>query len=144
HMVWPLLLCVLAGCSPYQAGSGNTPKSSAQSEPLPSALEGKKTVDGAGGDAVKGVTTVPVPEGGRPVVARADAGGTIHLLYNSADGPKYVKSSDNGKTFGTPIAVVDAASRKRGLVFEGWDMAVGKGNRVHVAMGTNAWKLKLP
>ena len=23
-------------------------------------------------------------------------------------------------------------------------MAVGKGNRIHVAIGTNAWKLKLP
>jgi hypothetical protein len=143
HMVWPLLLCVLAGCSPYQAGSGNTAKASAQTEP-PGALEAKKSVDGGGGDAVKEVTTVPVPEGGRPMVARADAEGTIHLLYNSADGPKYVKSSDNGKTFGTPIPVVDEASRKPGLVFEGWDMAVGKGNRVHVAMGTNAWKLKLP
>jgi hypothetical protein len=96
------------------------------------------------GDAITQVKTVPVPEGGKPVVAVADAEGNIHLLYNSADGPKYVKSSDNGKTFDAPIPVVDEASRKPGLVFEGWDMAVGKGNRIHVAMGTNAWKLKLP
>jgi hypothetical protein len=143
RILWPSLLCILTGCSPQQAGPGNRTKPSGQSEPPPGALEGKKTMDG-GGDAVKGVTTIPVPEGGKPVVARADAEGTIHLLYNSADGPKYAKSSDNGKTFGTPIPVVDEASRKPGLVFEGWDMAVGKGNRVHVAMGTNAWKLKLP
>jgi hypothetical protein len=90
------------------------------------------------------VTIVPVPEGGSPVAARADAGGAIHLLYNSADGPKYVKSSNNAKTFEQPIPVVDKGSRKPGLVFEAWDMVVGKGNRVHVAMGTNAWKLKLP
>jgi hypothetical protein len=144
RILWPCLLCILTGCSPQQAGPGNRTKPSAQSEPPPGALEGKKPVDGSGGDAVKGVTTVPVPEGGRPVVARADAAETIHLLYNSADGPRYVKSSDNGKTFGTPIPVIDEGSRKPGLVFEGWDMAVGKGNRVHVAMGTNAWKLKLP
>ena len=31
-----------------------------------------------------------------------------------------------------------------GLEYSAWDMAVGKGGRVHVAMGTNAWKLKLP
>jgi hypothetical protein len=90
------------------------------------------------------VTTLPVPEGGQPAAARVDAEGTIHLLYNSADGPKYAKSSDNGKTFEAPLPVIDEGSRKPGLAFEGWDMAVGKGNRVHVAMGTNAWKLKLP
>ena len=94
-----------------------------------------------GGSAVDAVTTAPVPDGGRPAVARADGEGTIHLLYNSKDGPRYVKSTDNGKSFDAPIPVVDEQSRKPGLEFEGWDMAVGQGNRVHVAMGTNAWKL---
>ena len=42
------------------------------------------------GDAVNIVTTVPVPNRGRPVVAKTDAEGTIHLLYDSADGPQYV------------------------------------------------------
>jgi hypothetical protein len=101
-------------------------------------------VDGRGDDGTDKVTTVPVPEGGSPVAARADAEGTIHLLYNSADGPKYVKSSNTGRTFEPPIPIVDEGSRKPGLVFEAWDMVVGKGDRVHVAMGTNAWKLKLP
>jgi hypothetical protein len=111
---------------------------------LRGALEANRAVDGGEGAAINSGTTVPVPEGGSPVAARTDAEGTIHLLYNSADGPKYAKSSNNGNTFEPPIPVVDEASRKPGLVFEGWDMAVGKGNRVHVAMGTNAWKLKLP
>jgi len=44
------------------------------------------------------VTTVPVPDGGRPVAAKTGADGTVHLLFASAD----------------------------------------------VALGTNAWKLKLP
>jgi hypothetical protein len=96
------------------------------------------------GDAVNIVTTVPVPNRGRPVVAKTDAEGTIHLLYDSADGPQYVKSADNGKTFSAPIPVVDEGSRKTGLEFQGSDMAVGKGKRIHVAMFTNAWKLKLP
>jgi hypothetical protein len=90
------------------------------------------------------VTILLVPDHGRAVAARTDADGTIHLLYNSADGPQYVKSTDNGKTFSTAIPVVDEKSRKPKLVFEGADMAVGKGNRVHIVMSTNAWQLKLP
>jgi len=89
------------------------------------------------------VTTVSVPDGGKPVVAKTDEEGTIHLLYDSDDGPKYAKSSDGGLTFGPPISVVGEGSRMKGLEYSAWDMAVGKG-RIHVALGTNAWKLKLP
>jgi hypothetical protein len=90
------------------------------------------------------VTILPIPDHGRAVTARTDAKGAIHLLFNSADGPQYVKSTDHGKTFSPAIPVVDEKSRKPKLVFEGTDMAVGKGNRVHVVMSTNAWQLKLP
>ncbi len=90
------------------------------------------------------VTTVPVPDHGKPVAAKTGPDGTVHLLYDSADGPQYAKSTDNGRTFGAPIAVVDRGSRKPGLEFGAWDMAVGQGGRIHVALGTNAWKLKLP
>jgi hypothetical protein len=68
----------------------------------------------------------------------------MHLLSNTADGPQYVKSLDKGNTFSTPISVVDKGSRKPGLEFHGMDMAVGQGGCIHVAMITNAWKLKLP
>ena len=96
-------------------------------------------------NAVDGrVTTVSVPALGRPVVAKADARGTIHLLCDSEDGPKYAKSTDGGMTFSAAISVVGGGSRTAGLEYSAWDMAVGKGGRVHVAMGTNAWKLKLP
>jgi hypothetical protein len=95
-------------------------------------------------DVTSKVTTVSVPGNGKPVVAKTDKEGAIHLVYDSADGPKYVKSSDGGLTFGKPISVVGEGSRAEGLEYEAWDMAVGKGGRVHVAMGTNAWKLKLP
>jgi hypothetical protein len=90
------------------------------------------------------VTTVAVPGGGKPVVAKTDKEGVIHLLYDSEHGPQYVKSSDGGLTFSSPISVVGEGPRTEGLEYSAWDMAVGKGGRVHVAMGTNAWKLKLP
>lgn len=90
------------------------------------------------------VTTIEVPHGGKVVSAKTDAKGVIHLLYDSPHGPQYVRSTDNGKTLGHPLALVDQASRKPGLEFDAWDMAVAPDGRVHVALGTNAWKLKLP
>lgn len=95
-------------------------------------------------DATSKLTTVFVPGGGKPVVAKTDKEGAIHLVYDSEDGPKYAKSADSGLTFGTPISIVGEGSRTEGLEYSAWDMAVGKGGRIHVAMGTNAWKLKLP
>ena len=95
-------------------------------------------------DGVPQVTVANVPAGGEAVVAKTDAAGAIHLLYDSADGPQYAKSTDRGKTWSRAVEIVDRASQKPGLEFDVWDMAVGKGGRVHVAMGTNAWKLKLP
>ena len=95
-------------------------------------------------DKVNRVTTVPIPGRGQPLVAKADAEGAIHLLFGTADGPQYVKSLDKGKTFSAAIPVVDRASRRPGLEFHGEDMVVGQGGRIHVAMGTNAWNLKLP
>ena len=59
------------------------------------------TDDGAGR-----VTTVPVPDRGRPVVAKTDAEGTLHLLSDSEDGPKYARSTDGGRTFGPAKPVV--------------------------------------
>ena len=90
------------------------------------------------------VRTSPVPEGGQPKVAAPGHDGTIHLLYNSAEGPRYARSSDNGEKFGAPLPVVFEKPRTPGLQFEGWDMTVDKDGRVHVALSTNAWKLKLP
>jgi hypothetical protein len=90
------------------------------------------------------VTTVPVPAGGQAMAARTDAQGTIHLVFDTSDGPHYSRSTDNGETLSDPIALVDPASQKPGLEFGTWDMAVTAEGAVHVALGTNAWKLKLP
>lgn len=94
-------------------------------------------------DGAARVTTVSVPGGGTPVVAKTDEEGAIHLLCESEDGPKYVKSL-GGVIFGPVIPIVTGGSQAAGLEYSGWDLAVGKGGRVHVALSTNAWKLKLP
>src|SRR5579864_9113940 len=82
------------------------------------------------------------PNRGEPAEAQIDAGGTIHLLFDSkSDGiPYYVKSTDGGATFSSPIPVVEREARKPGLVFSGSAMASGKGGAVYVAMMTNNWK----
>lgn len=81
---------------------------------------------------------------GPAAVARLDREGTIHLLCEAPGSPRYARSTDEGVTFSEPVAVVPESARAAGLEFAAWDLAVGKGGRVHVAMGTNAWRLKLP
>jgi hypothetical protein len=95
-------------------------------------------------DGAADVTIVPVPGVARPVVAKTDAEGTIHLLCDSTGGPLYARSTDRGKTFGAAIPVVGVGRQPAGLEYAAADMAIGKGGRVHVAMSTNAWKLKRP
>lgn len=89
------------------------------------------------------VKTIQVPNGGEPAAAQIDAKGVIHLVFNSPEGPRYSNSLDNGKLLGHPIRVIQSASQTPGLEFSAWDMAIGAG-KVHVVMGNNAWKLKLP
>jgi hypothetical protein len=80
----------------------------------------------------------------RKVGAMTDAEGAIHLLCDSEGSRNYAKSVDGGVTFSAAIPVVSEGSRTARLEYSAWNMAVGKGGRVHVAMSTNAWKLKLP
>jgi len=86
-------------------------------------------------DTASRVTTVAVSSLGRPVVAKTDAEGAIHLLCDSQEGPKYAKSNDGGVTFGPAIPVVSGGSQASGLEYSAWDMAVGKGGRVHCGNG---------
>jgi hypothetical protein len=99
---------------------------------------------GGSGQATAKVITVAVPDGGQPVVAKADASGTIHVAYETSGGPQYARLPAGSKTLSLPVPLVDRASRKPGLEFTIWDMAIGSDGAVHVVMGTNAWKLKLP
>src|SRR5262249_22253232 len=108
----PVFLC----CKGCTSKAQNSPEETlAKAEELKAKAPGRLV--GNADDAPTMVTTVAVPESGKPAVARVDGEGTIHLLYNSADGPKYVKSSNNGGTLEPPIAVVDEGSRKPGLEF---------------------------
>ena len=90
------------------------------------------------------VSVIRLRAAGQPVKARLGPEGTIHLLLDSPEGPRYVKSPDEGRTFSEPMPIVDAASQTPGLTFYAEDLAIGKDGRVHVAMSNNAWKLKLP
>jgi len=90
------------------------------------------------------VDVIAAPGGGMPIVAKTDAAGTIHLVCQATQGPYYVRSTDGGKSFGQPLPIVNREAQQPGLEFTVWDMAASADGRVHVALGTNAWKLKLP
>ena len=90
------------------------------------------------------VKLVQIPGASSIVKAQIGVDGTIHVLYDGENAPFYTRSTDNGASFSKPISVVETPSKTPGLKFHAWDMAVGKDGRVHVAMGNNGWKLKLP
>lgn len=85
-----------------------------------------------------------IPGVAKIMKAQLGADGSVHLLFDAEDGPRYVCSRDSGVHFSQSIPIVDAASRKPGLEFQGEDLAVAPDGRVHAAMSNNAWKLKLP
>src|SRR5205823_7613254 len=95
-------------------------------------------------ERVNRVNVIRVPGDAKVVKAQLGADGTIHLLLDAEDGPRYMKSTDGGVSFSAPMTIVDGASQKPGVKFQGEDLAVGRDGRVHVAMSSNAWKLKLP
>ncbi|HSI11311.1 MAG TPA: hypothetical protein VK961_04675 [Chthoniobacter sp.] len=95
-------------------------------------------------DSQERVQVVRIPGASNLMKAQVGADGAIHVVYDAAGGPWYVKSTDGGKTFSAPLVLVDPASRKPGLEFITWDLVVAADGGVHVALGNNAWKLKLP
>lgn len=97
----------------------------------------------AADDAAR-VRALRVPGALLVLKAELAADGAIHVLADSKSGPQHVVTRDVGATFSKPISVVDDAARRPGLEFGVWDAAIGKDGRVHVVLGNNAWKLKLP
>ena len=83
------------------------------------------------------VALVRVPQGGIQPEAALDPRGTLHLLYFVGE-PRggnlyYVRSSDYGTTFSTPIRVnSQAGSAIATGTIRGGQLAVGRGGRVHV------------
>ena len=90
------------------------------------------------------VKLVQIPGASSVVKAQTGSDGTIHVLSDGEYAPFCTLSTDNGATFLKPISIRETSSKTPGLKFHAWDLAVGKDGRVHVAMGNNAWKLKLP
>src|SRR5436190_11805286 len=83
------------------------------------------------------VALIRVPHGGIQPEAALDANGTLHLLYFAGE-PRggdlfYVRSTDNGQTFSTPIRVnsQQGSAIATGTI-RGGQLAVGRGGRVHV------------
>lgn len=90
------------------------------------------------------VRALRVPGALQILKAELASDGAIHVLADSKSGPQHVLTRDGGATFSKPISVVDEAARRPGLEFGVWDAAIERDGRVHVVLGTNAWKLKLP
>ncbi len=96
---------------------------------------------GAAGDGrdrgAADVTIRRVPNGGLQPEAVVDASGTLHLLYFSGDPAHgdlyYVRSSDMGETFSTPVRVnSQPGSAIATGTIRGGQLAIGRGGRVHV------------
>ena len=102
------------------------------------------SVASAFAQAEERVVTVQVPGSAETVIAKSGPSGTTHVLYYAEHEPKYVRTRDGGRSFSEPVSLVDAASRREGLEYHIWDMVVDSSDRVHVALGNNAWQLKLP
>src|SRR3954453_11940974 len=88
-------------------------------------------------DAAPLVTLVRVPHGGIQPQVAVDGRGILHLLYFAGE-PRggnlfYVRSTDYGQTFSTPIRVnsQDGSAIATGTI-RGGQLAVGRGGRVHV------------
>jgi hypothetical protein len=83
------------------------------------------------------VETMRVPEGGlQPQIVAAET--TVHLLYYKGDPAAgdlfYVRSDDDGKTFGTPVRVNSGEGSAVAIgTIRGGQIAVGRQGRLHVA-----------
>src|SRR5262249_4764455 len=82
------------------------------------------------------IDVLRTPGGGIQPRAAVDEHGTLHLVYFEGDPAKgdleYVRSSDGGKTFGTPVKVASAPNAVALGNVRGAELAVGRGGRVHV------------
>ena len=87
---------------------------------------------------VRAVTLLKTPDGGIQPQAKMDAKGTLHLIYYKGEAKAgdifYVRSTDGGKSFSTPIRVNSQPNSAIAAgTIRGAQLAIGKDNRVHVA-----------
>lgn len=94
---------------------------------------------------VERVRVVATPEGGEVPDAEVDSAGNLHVAFVSGQDAYYIKSSDKGQTFTTPIRInSEAETVHPSNSYRGPDLAVGKNGRVHVIWYVNAYQRKLP
>ena len=96
------------------------------------------------------VTAIRCPDGGVQPQAAVDSGGKLHLIYLKGDDGMsdifYITSTDNAQTWTKPLRVNSqgGAAIATGTV-RGAHLAIGKGNRPHVAwMGSMNAEPKAP
>jgi hypothetical protein len=83
------------------------------------------------------VALIRVPNNGIQPEAVVDAQGVVHLLYFSGE-PRagdlfYVRSTDSGRTFSTPVRINSQPGSAIGTgTIRGGQLALGRGGRVHV------------
>ena len=91
------------------------------------------------------VHIISTPERGQVPDAEVSQDGLLHLAYVAGKDAWYVKSSDDGKTFTTPLRInSDVGTVHPPNMFRGPDLALGKNGRVHVIWYTSAFQRKLP
>jgi len=96
-------------------------------------------------ESTAAVRVVQTPAGGAVPDAEVDSKGTVHLAYVSGEDAFYVSSTNAGKSFSVPIRVnSEPGTVHPANMFRGPDVAIGKGDRVHVVWYVNAYQRKLP
>src|SRR5258708_19579147 len=87
-----------------------------------------------GEETANRVSIIRVPGGGKVLKSERGADGTIHLLVDAPDGPRYLRSKDDGGTFSAPIAISDPAAQKPRLKFSGSALAVPPARPLQLAL----------
>ena len=90
------------------------------------------------------VKVLPLQKGAIVPDAATDSAGNVHVAYVLGSDLFYVKSTDNGKSFTTPLRVNSVAGFVSGGMYRGPDIAVGAGGRVHVAWYNDAYAQQKP
>ena len=90
------------------------------------------------------VQSISLPAGAMAPDARVDSSGAIHVAYVAGENVFYIKSSDNGKSFTSPVRVNSEPDSSHAGMFRGPELAIGKNGRVHIIWYGNGYQRKLP
>jgi hypothetical protein len=95
--------------------------------------------------AKNSVSVVSTPNSGEVPDAEVDSKGVIHVAFVKGENAFYSKSTDAGRTFSNPVRInAEENTVHPPNMFRGPDLALGKGDRVHVILYGNGYQRKLP